>query len=328
MAVSGEISQLATALKNVPEMTFAEIKNLRTQIGEGLKGQGVFKDIGQQDLNQLYGALKDDMIAAAKSVSPQAQNALQTASDFTAQYRRQFEDIGKVLGAKGPEDISRILWNAAQGGIGKGDIGLLMKVRRSMSQEAWNDVASGLLREMSLGVPSASTTGERMFSTSSLMSNFTGMADDAKNLFFGLKGTPWRDNLEHVIKVFGPQTRLAKLANTSNTANQLAGGAWALGGILNPKNWAKELGGGVLISKAFSSPAFLDWLAGTVNAKTPAQVGAQVARFNKLYQTMGLTVGEANQFIQSWMPYYLTGEGSGTPPPPRSSVTQQQPAFQ
>lgn len=87
--------RLALYFKGSPELTYRDLKNLRTEVGKQLKGTFVVgTSPDATDMKALYGALSDDLFSAANSVGGDIGNLAVRANDF---YRNGLNFIDKDL---------------------------------------------------------------------------------------------------------------------------------------------------------------------------------------------------------------------------------------
>ena len=80
--------------RNLP--TYARVDQLRKQVGEGLRGRGVFKDAESGSLKQLYAKLSDDQQSAANQLG--AGDLFSAAKQVVARRKAIEDDLMGVLG--------------------------------------------------------------------------------------------------------------------------------------------------------------------------------------------------------------------------------------
>lgn len=126
------------ALKAVTnEPTYARLDLIRKQIGEGLKGAGVFKDTETGSLKRLYRSLSEDQQQAADALG--AGKAFGAAKALVAQRKQIEDDLSKVIGKDLSGSLTGQLGLAVRQ-LGKGDFRkfdqIIERVPKTMRQEA------------------------------------------------------------------------------------------------------------------------------------------------------------------------------------------------
>lgn len=126
------------ALKAVSDNpTYARLDLIRKQIGEGLKGAGVFKDTETGSLKRLYKSLSEDQQQAADALG--AGEAFGAAKALVAQRKQIEDDLSKIIGKDLSGSLSGQLGVAVRQ-LGKGDFKrfdqIIERVPKTMRQEA------------------------------------------------------------------------------------------------------------------------------------------------------------------------------------------------
>ena len=241
------------------QLSWQDLKAFRSRIGEEI-GDARFSDgTMKSDLRSLYGALTEDMKAAATAQGPQALRAFERANNLYKQGQDRIEGaLSKILGddgKKSAEDAAAKLQAIAKEGRSSSDISLLASVRKSLPAEEWGQVQNALIR---LAGQPMNKSG-RDFDPGVFARTFKDMAPAAKNLIFG-KGE-LRNNLDEFTGVLESLGKVNALRNTSNTAGQVLtglgfstfGGLPALGG---------QIATTYSLSKLWTNPRFVKWATG------------------------------------------------------------------
>lgn len=132
--------------------TYARVDQLRKQVGEGLRGRGVFKDAESGSLKQLYARLSDDQQAAANSLG--AGELFSAAKQLVGTRKAIEDDLAAVLG----KDLSGAITaktGLAIKGLSSGNYKEFDKVMASVPKEMQQRVVMTALND-------AFTSGSRM----------------------------------------------------------------------------------------------------------------------------------------------------------------------
>lgn len=106
-------------------LEWAEVQQLRSDLGDALTKPKIVQDIGAKNLERLYASLSEDMRVAARSISPDAETAFNSANT-TSQgiygfaektLGRLVRDVKEVAEDPRPEDVAaRLLAGGRRGG--------------------------------------------------------------------------------------------------------------------------------------------------------------------------------------------------------------------
>jgi hypothetical protein len=162
-------------------MTYGELQTFRTILGEKITDASLFTSASQKDLSRLYGALTQDMKAAA-----QANNALkdwQRANDFYKAGVTRLEGFLKRFNdpdfKAAPERIVTMLESSAK--AKGGNLALLRAARRSVPDDIWSLVSINALQRL------GSKTQGGEFSIKKFLFDYRNLSPGAKDILF--KGT-------------------------------------------------------------------------------------------------------------------------------------------
>lgn len=302
-------------------LTIGELKELRTQISYMLDEHPFGpEEIPKAQLRRLYGALTQDLHAAAVQEGPRAAKALATAT-FNYGTRMRMRDMLRPLVAQGsPESTFRSLNKAAEGG----NTGMLRTVKKAIAPSEWNEFAAAVVRR--LGEPTSGTKdvlSDRSFSVGSYVTNWNKLTPAAKDELFGvdLPGTP-RANLEALARVAQAQKNVGRLSNVSHSGEMVAIAGTveevtrALAEGRLPWAAALGLGGAYGMSRLLMSPAFTRWLyrLPAIVKATGGGPGTTTAAVTALQRAL---VPEPEQSPRVAPAFTLPGlAGAIAPPPP------------
>lgn len=286
---------------------FRALRQARTALGRALDKPDVsgYSPKGQAALNRAYGALSDDITAAADAAGPEAGKALRLHDRYVRFNRNvNLPLLDKI--DKAGTDVQA--WKIVESG--SRDTGqLLARMRRNMKPEEWDVVAGSLLSRLGqapAGQQGAAGLGEEgaRFSVNSFMTNYAKLAPEARKALFG--GSRYADleaPLNALVRVGERLKDADRMANTSGTARVL-GAMGLLSGIGNVffqggdlQATAAAIGGGVVAPRVaaslMTSPRFVRWLVRGVNIGLNQGENALAGHIGRL-----VTIAEAEPEIR------------------------------
>lgn len=218
--------------------TFRVIRDAREDLGQNIKFPGVErKYLGKrgQAMNDVYDALRADILNTADNVSDDALRAMRQRDAFISQYKQAEEPI---LNEALKKDVDKVFAWAKSGVKGGGD--RIRRLRGSMAAEEWDDVASGYLYQLGRVRGGQGGPGAESFSMNTFLTNWNDMDPMARKAMWG--GTRYQD-------LWAPLNRLARVSgafrlaerqgmNVSKTAahnfwnNLFSGSLFASGGAI------------------------------------------------------------------------------------------------
>lgn len=291
-AIQADLSPQGTLPYNV-------ISTFRSKIGRMLSDPMTVADIPRAELKQVYAALSADMEAAAAAAGPDALRRFKGANRFYSAGLKRIEAvIDKVVQAKTPEQAYR--W-AMEGSQARGGGGTkLMQLRRSLPAEEWDVTSSFVLRQMGEAVPSQQGS-KLIFSPETFLTRWSQMAPAARDaLFKGTKYDGLPESLQSLLDIAATMRDTKYMSNPSGTAGQnmfmaflkpfaTGGGAGAgLGAAGTGAAIGATVGAANALvpytaARAFTNPAFVDWLVGLGSATAkPNSLPAHLARLTAI----------------------------------------------
>lgn len=286
------IAQLRAIEEDAAEgLAFSALRAVRTNIGRDIATPTLSGSTGAQNeaLKRVYGALTEDMSAAAQAAGPEAAKKLAVADRFTRQF---MTTASKALEKINRLDSDEKAFNFAMSAAKDGGTGLA-RLRRHFLPEEWDTVAASVLGRMGRATPGAQNAVGDAFSPSTFLTNWNRMAPEAKDALFG--GNRYKDlipALNDLVNVTGSLKGVEALTNTSNTARNLIAysvintfGA-ALGGIAGGD--VESAGAGALAAMAgtvvaprvaarlMTNPSFVKWL--TTPITSPNGIASHLGR--------------------------------------------------
>ena len=136
-AFMSDVSDLGT-------MSFAAMKKLRSTVGQKIANSTLVDEVPKSEWKRLYGALSEDMKAAAKKAGPEAEKAFSRANHFWKAGTERIDDFLQPIANKvTPEEITNTLRAGFKNGPTK-----IRAIRRSLTKEQWKVVAGNYFVEM------------------------------------------------------------------------------------------------------------------------------------------------------------------------------------
>lgn len=201
-------------------LPYQGLKELRTKVGSMLESSELLSDIPKAQIKQLYGALTDDMRAAATQAGPQALKAFERANQYTAAGHKRIEDHLESIASKvDAEDVYLASVSGTKEGASK-----LQAVKRSLKPEEFRVVAATALNRLGRATPGKQNEIGEHFSTETFLTNWNRMSPKARTeLLSGYSGAGQIDHsLTAVAKMAANVREGSKIwANPSGTSGGL-----------------------------------------------------------------------------------------------------------
>lgn len=286
----------AAALDGVSGLTWQEIKAFRTSVGSMIGDPVARGDTQLADIKRLYGALSDDMAAAAEAAGPEAVDAFQKANAYFRNGVAAIDGALADIAAPGVEPSG--VWSAikklSREGTASESLRSLAVIRRKVAPEAWDTYASALLNDLGTATDANQNAVGGVFSVNTFLTNWNKMSPQARAIIFeGTRYAELGESLASLTNVIGALKDAGRLANSSNTAvsvnmgrllNTLgvgiggAAGAALTGDAAGFAQGVAGMGGAVLlprqVAKLFTNPRFVSWLAETPMQQADAGVNS------------------------------------------------------
>lgn len=243
------------------QLQWSEVSALRSMIGEAIgKMSGPMANRSQGQIKQIYGALSDDLGAAAKAAGPEAEAAWVRAQEH---YKRastmRDEALDLVFKAKSPEQAYSNLYALGTDKGGRANVAKLREIREAMPAEHWQTVVSTVIRRMG--------TQDDVFSPAKFVTEWQKLSKPAKDVLFkGRKVPPGlakaMDDLVMVAETSKGAERLLNHSNSGANVMNVTTGAGVAGAMLTadviPIAISLGLGAGARIgAEAMTFPPFL-----------------------------------------------------------------------
>lgn len=260
-------------------LTWQDIKNIRTRIGEKLEDPAIVSDTSQADLKRIYGALSQDMQSAAAAQGPNATAAFNGANALTQQGHDFIETtLSKFLRGNQitPEQAAtNAFGNSPNGGT------MLQTVRDQMPKAA-DELAAFKLRDMGLANAGQQNATATRLSPGTFVTDAAKLSPQATDALFGADPA-LAQRVQDLATVGGSMKGTERFLNTSNTGthgaaahmmaapiaamegairgHELAGIPGAIGGLaagavapFAPSYLAGRLTTSPMLTRAFAAP--------------------------------------------------------------------------
>lgn len=284
-----KLIQLQQVLDETPNVDYQTLKSLRSSIGQKIGNNELISDIPRAELKRVYGALSQDIKAAATKSSPEALKAFERANAYTRTGHERIDDYLERIVSK--VDPDKVFSAATKGGEGTKSINA---IKRSLKPEEWEVVASNVIRRMGRSTSGNQTAEGDAFSVDKFVTDWDKLGPAKKALFSGSdKLNAYHDDLAKIAKVASTIKQSSKqganYSGTAQAATRIAAGTGLATGILSTSPTVLGLTAGSIAmnnagARLMSNPAFVKWLARS--SQIPASNSAAA---------VGALAGVANQ---------------------------------
>jgi hypothetical protein len=280
-----DIAKIKTAIDEAGgTATFGDLRMLRDSVAAMLTDPQIISTGQQRNVKRLYGAISDDMTRAAGVIAGEGgQREAARAGAVWSATRSRVDDVLEqfVGGGVTPQGAFENLYRMAKTKGQRASWPQIAQLRRSLSDDDWREVSSGLVRTMG---------GEGdQFSPARFATQWRELTPEARRILFG-KALPDMEALARVGDNFASSSRFFNASQSGNVAGNMnmlgsmaTGAGAATAGLLsaatsNPTPLLLAIGsvgGGLAVSKLLSSPKFAGWL---YKAERASNAGRAVPR--------------------------------------------------
>lgn len=277
-------------------LSWQDLKEFRTYIGEKAGAQALQSDIPQAKLKALYGALSSDMRATAEAQGPKALAAFNRANAYWRAREARIENVvtpilGKDLN-KTPEEAFRQIERWAGD---KGSFVRTAQALRTMPQDEADSIRATVFSRLGNAPAGGQNGAGEVFSPATFMTQWNRMPPNAKAVLF--PGKEYQQDIADIVSIAEAQKAAGKFANTSHTATamHMAPGVGTTVALFhNPIALLGAAGSQFAIGKLLASPKFARWLASAPNKPNAA---AQLAHVNRLASISAAQPAIANDVL-------------------------------
>ncbi|MBY5821488.1 hypothetical protein [Rhizobium leguminosarum] len=244
------------AIERPEGLTYEGVKRLRTEVGQMLKNpQMAPAGTSQDELSALYGSLSDDLRSVVKAAGgDKAVSAFEAANTFAAKTIEEQKALDKIIGPQSDEGLfSKI--QAMAGSNSRADMQNLVRARRAVSPETWNEMSSAVISTMG-------RDGDGAFSPERFLTAYGKLSTNGKNLLFKTSGKDdLASSLDDIATVSRRFKQLNQFSNPSGTGQTVAGISYLSGAFLEPTTVVSSLVGARVLSSVMSKPTTAKQLA-------------------------------------------------------------------
>ena len=261
-----KLIQIKGILDESPSVDYNTLKALRSQIGRKLGSNDLISDIPRAELKRLYGALTEDIKAAASASSPEALKAFERANKFTKAGHTRIDDFIERVTKK--VDLEKVFNAVTKGGEGTQ---VINSFKRSLKPEEWNVVVSNVIRRLGKSTAGRQDALGEAFSLDKFLTDYNKLGTAKKALFSGSKElNTFSKDLDEIARVAQrakeASKELAGRSGTAQLASQVGIGTGVVASLLSGNTpLAASLIGLVGVNRGaahlMSSPRFVKWLA-------------------------------------------------------------------
>lgn len=295
-------------------------RQLRRDVAQ-LKDVGALRaDEKTAAMKQLYGALSEDLNVAAEAAGPEVAKQFRRMNQMYSAAMRRWEQILEPLAKQGiPERVYTAVLSGGREGASK-----VWRVRRSLTDDQWREVAAETARRLGQARPGQQNAVGDAFSPETFLTNFHKLDGATRFALFG--GNNMRgalDGLEKLTYLTGALKDGKAFKNYSNTATQLpyfyllygvlGGAAGAASGDMQQGAQGVLGGAGLLLggrtaAKLFLSRPFVNWLAqAPAAAARPSGVSAHLGRLYGIAQAEPEIREEIYQYARALRDFDVPG---------------------
>jgi hypothetical protein len=302
---SGKIADIRTALDadlqaslaaaGRGELPYQAMKQLRTRLGELIADSTFATDMPTKQLRQIYGAISDDMTAAATATGkPEALRAAARANNFYKLGMRRMEVLEQVVERNGGGEK---IYASAMSGTREGGT-VIRAVMQSLPEDAQKQVAAAVVKRMGRAKPGQQDDMGEVFSSETFLTNWNNLSKEAKQGLFSRFGEGYVQDLNALAKASaGMRAGASVIKNGPGTAAAGAqfttAGAFVLnllgvagGSPVNALYIGGAVGGTFGTAKAMTNPRVVKWLAQQTSVPVSA-LPIQIARLKAEAQAKG-----------------------------------------
>ena len=288
------------------QMTWQDMRNLRTDLRRRQSRAALDPTVDDRVLGQINDALTLDMAQNARNIGgDRAVQAVQRADSYYAQaMQATTERLKSIFNSNKPEQVYAQIESAISSKPNKSDINKLIQLRKALPREAWDDIAAtivdGLGRPTSAGALPADMP---QFSTANFVRKYGEMSDQAKTLLFDGAGRgDLRGALDALYRTAGSMKNTDRLANVSQSGNQIINFGTAGAAFVDPVSTLTALGAANLTARALYNPTFIRLMTTTLRANNPAKMGNAAVQISEFARENPDLANDAAVLLQNLAP--------------------------
>ena len=270
------------------KLSWKDLKQFRTMIGERLNSMAFQSDTAQSDLKALYGALSADMEKTAAAQGPEALAKFKLANRYWRARQDNIERVATaILGTDGKKGAQEAFNQINRWATTKGETAKLASMMRSMPADDANTIAAGVIDLVGKAKPGQQNAAGDAFSLGTFLTNWNKLDPRAKSALFSKGQRAALEDLAVIAEGTKAGQRFASTGSAGANVGMMSGAATtsALTAFLSGHPFmaiiaALPVASQRPLGKLLASPVFARWLA---NAPARAeQRAAHMAKLNKI----------------------------------------------
>ena len=250
------IARVREAIRRPDGMNYQGIKRLRTDIRETLDDPNkiVASGSSKAELERVYSALSEDLrTSVARAGGEKASKAFEEANKLSARTSREREALQKVLGRDVSDERLFDRITAMAGSNSRADRVSLARVKNSVGDDTWNEIASGVIAKLG-------RDADGNFSPDRFITGYGKLSSEGKGQLFGGK-KDLASSLDDIATVSRRFKQLNQYANPSGTGQTLLAGAIGSGLWMDPVSTVASTAGSRAVASLLAKPVSAKALA-------------------------------------------------------------------
>jgi hypothetical protein len=260
------------ALGQKEGLNYQGLKDLRTSVGEMMDDMSLApKGTSEGELKRIYASLTDDLRNAVKRAGGDGALAKwEEANTFAAKAAQERKALQSVLGRQTSDEgiFSKI--TAMAGSTSRADQNGLMRVRRAVSKETWDEISSAVISNLGRGP-------DGNFSPDRFVTAYGKLSETGKAMLFKSTGKKeLAQSLDDLAMVSSRFKQLNQYANPSGTGQTVITGGLGAGLVVEPTTAISAVFGSRILAKVLAKPVSAKKLAEWAKAYEAAAVQPSV----------------------------------------------------
>lgn len=272
-------------------LPYEALRRLRSVVGREVEDSTLMSDVPRSKWKQLYGALSQDLEAAAGS-SPAAQRAWGRANMYYRARMNRLDAIDHVIDKNGgPEAV----FNAALSGTRDGAT-TLRAVLKSLPKEGQRELTAAFVRRLGKAANSAQNDAGDAFSTQTFLTNWNKVSPEARAALFDRHGMQFSRDMDKIARVASNLRDGSEIyKNPAGTASALQQTSALTAFVLSALTGNLGIAGGIAaaavgtngMARILANPKFVKWLAQSTERPVGA-IPAQIVTLREIAESEDL----------------------------------------
>ena len=248
------------------------VRQFRSEIGRAIgSNRGALADEDLSRLQRLYGALTEDMGAAAERAGNGAFGAWRAANSYYRRGAQQIEEtLDKTVSATSPERAFEAFTAMTRADRASSDVSRMRTIKQALEnagRDEWDTVAASIVERLGRSTPGNQNAAGDAFSPVTFLTEYNRMAPEAKRILLP-EGV--RTQLDQLAMVSEAARDGLRQQNSSRTATAGAYGAAGAGIIAAPTSTLSFLAGANLSARFMTTEMTLNALNRAARGDTRA----------------------------------------------------------